>query len=98
VGLCAAVALIGWLCARCVRQGQPLPLLVYGGVVVLLALTGSGYFGSKPRLLMPAFTLLLPAAVALARWRPARAVLLVGPVALASAAYGAFWLHGSGPP
>jgi hypothetical protein len=47
---------------------------------------------------MPAFTLLLPAAVALARWRPARAVMLLGPVALASAAYGAFWLHGSGPP
>lgn len=98
VGLCAAVALIGWLYARCVRQGQPMPLLVYGGVVALLALTGSGYFGSKPRLLMPAFTLLLPAAVALARWRPARAVMLLGPVALASAVYGAFWLHGSGPP
>ncbi|WP_405732973.1 hypothetical protein [Streptomyces sp. NBC_01537] len=98
VGLCAAVVLIGWLYARCVRQGQPLPLLVYGGAVVLLALAGSGYFGSKPRLLMPAFTLLLPAAVALARWRPARAVILLGPVALASAVYGAFWLHGSGPP
>lgn len=98
VGLCAAVALIGGLYALCVRQRQPLPLLVYGGVVVALALAGSGYFGSKPRLLMPAFTLLLPAAMALARWRPLRAALLLGPVALASAVYGAFWLHGSGPP
>lgn len=98
VGLCAAVALIGWLYVRCVRQGQPLPLLVYGGVVVALALTGSGYFGSRPRLLLPAFTLLLPVAVALTRWRPARAASLLVAVALASAAYGAFWLNGSGPP
>jgi hypothetical protein len=97
-GLCAAVALIGWLCACCVRQRQPLPLLVYGGLVVALALTGSGYFGSKPRLLIPAVTLLLPAAAALARWRPARAALLLVAMALASAVYGAFWLHGPGPP
>jgi hypothetical protein len=73
-------------------------LLVYGGLVVALALTGSGYFGSKPRLLIPAVTLLLPAAAALARWRPARAALLLVAMALASAVYGAFWLHGPGPP
>jgi hypothetical protein len=98
LGLCAVVALIGLLYVRCVRQGQPLPLLVYGGMVAALALAGSGYFGSKPRLLMPAFTLFLPVAAALARWRPARVALLLVPVALASAVYGAFWLHGSGPP
>lgn len=98
VGLCAAVALIAWLCVLCVRRRQPLPLLVYGGLVVALALAGSGYFGSRPRLLLPAFPLLLPAAAALARWRPARTALLLVPVALGSAVYGAFWLLGSGPP
>ncbi|MGA5700897.1 hypothetical protein [Peterkaempfera bronchialis] len=98
LGLLAAVALIGWLYTRCVRQGQPLPLLVYAGVVLALALTGAGYFGSKPRLLMPAFPLLLPIALALARLRPRRTALILTAAALASAVYGAFWLHGSGPP
>ncbi|MFI1800425.1 hypothetical protein ACH427_24155 [Streptomyces sp. NPDC020379] len=98
VGLLVGVALVVWLYAKGVRQRQPLPLLVYAGTVLLLALTAKGYFGSKPRLMMPAFTLLLPLAVAVARLRTVRAVLTVAPLVLVSAVYGAFWLHGSGPP
>ncbi|MFG2995519.1 glycosyltransferase family 39 protein [Streptomyces sp. NPDC048340] len=98
LGLIAGVALVLWLYGLCVRRRQPAPLLVYCGIVVALALCASGYFGSKPRLLLPAFPLLLPAAVALARWRTGRAVAVLGAAALASAAYGAFWLNGSGPP
>ncbi|MFI0966921.1 glycosyltransferase family 39 protein [Streptomyces sp. NPDC021080] len=96
--LAAGVALILWLYVTCVRQGQPPALLVYTGIVVALALGASSYFGSKPRLLMPAFPLLFPLAVALARLRPARSALVLGGVAVASAVYGAFWLNGSGPP
>ncbi|MBF6050343.1 hypothetical protein GO002_00215 [Streptomyces eurocidicus] len=98
LGLLIGVCLVVWLYATGVRRGEPLPLLVYGGVVLLLALTAKGYFGSKPRLMMPAFPLLLPLATAVARLRTVRAVLTVSLVALASAVYGAFWLHGSGPP
>ncbi|WP_455362450.1 glycosyltransferase family 39 protein [Streptomyces sp. SYSU K21746] len=98
LGLIAGVALVLWLYVLCVRRRQPLPLLVFCGIVVTLALCASGYFGSKPRLLMPAFPLLLPVAVALARLRTSRAVLVLGPVALASAVYGALWLNGTGPP
>ncbi|MCX4961895.1 glycosyltransferase family 39 protein [Streptomyces virginiae] len=98
VGLIAGVVLVLWLYGKCVRQRQPVPLLVYCGIVVALALCASGYFGSKPRLLLPAFPLLLPPAVALARWRTGRAASVVGALALASAVYGAFWLNGSGPP
>lgn len=98
VGLIAGVALVIWLYVSCVRQGQPLPLLVYSGIVTALALCASGYFGSKPRLLLPAFPLLLPLAVALARLRTARSAAVLGAVAAASAVYGAFWLNGSGPP
>ncbi|MFE0047088.1 hypothetical protein [Streptomyces albireticuli] len=98
LGLLIGVGLVVWLYATGVRRGEPLPLLVYGGVVLLLALTAKGYFGSKPRLMMPAFPLLLPLATAVARLRTVRAVLTVSLVALASAVYGAFWLHGSGPP
>jgi hypothetical protein len=87
-----------WLYVRGARRGQPLPLLVYGGVVLLLALTAKGYFGSKPRLMMPAYPLLLPLAAGLARWRAWLSWLVVGVVAAGSAVYGAFWLNGSGPP
>jgi hypothetical protein len=97
-GLIVGVGLVIWLYVVGVRQGQPLPLLVYTGVVTALALCASSYFGSKPRLLMPAFPLLLPLALALARLRTSRSALVVGGVAVASAVYGAFWLNGSGPP
>ncbi|MCT9087356.1 glycosyltransferase family 39 protein [Streptomyces sp. ASQP_92] len=98
LGLTAGTALALWAYARCVRGGQPLPLLVYTGIVMALALCSSGYFGSKPRLLLPAFPLLLPVALALSRMRTARAVAVVAALSLASAAYGASWLNGSGPP
>ncbi|MHA5051633.1 glycosyltransferase family 39 protein [Streptomyces sp. SD15] len=98
MGLIVGVALVIWLYVTCVRQAQPLPLLVYAGIVTALALCASGYFGSKPRLLLPAFPLLLPLALALARLRTSRSALILGGVAAASAVYGAFWLNGSGPP
>ncbi|KAA0932332.1 hypothetical protein FGF04_21110 [Streptomyces apricus] len=98
VGLVVGVVLLGRLYAAGVRQRQPLPLLVYTGTVTLLALCASSYFGSKPRLLLPAFPLLLPLALALAKLRTSRSAWVLGGVAVASAVYGAFWLNGSGPP
>ncbi|MCD7441781.1 glycosyltransferase family 39 protein [Streptomyces lincolnensis] len=98
VGLIVGVGLVVWLYVVCVRQGQPLPLLVYAGVVTALALCASSYFGSKPRLLLPAFPLLLPLALALARLRRPRSTAVLSVIAVASALYGAFWLNGSGPP
>ncbi|NUP18158.1 MAG: hypothetical protein HOZ81_19140 [Streptomyces sp.] len=98
VGLIIGVGLVVWLYVVCVRQRQPLPLLVYTGVVTALALCASSYFGSKPRLLLPAFPLLLPLARSLAGLRTRRSALVMGAVAVVSAVYGAFWLNGSGPP
>ncbi|WP_438293623.1 hypothetical protein [Streptomyces sp. HUAS TT7] len=98
LGLIAGTALALWAYWACVRGRQPLPLLVYTGIVMALALCSSGYFGSKPRLLLPAFPLLLPVALALSRVRAARAVPVVAVLALGSAVYGASWLNGSGPP
>ncbi len=98
IGLIVGVALVIWLYVAGVRQKQPVPLLVYTGIVLALALCASGYFGSKPRLLMPAFPLLLPLAVALGRLRTGRSAALLGAIGAASATYGALWLNGSGPP
>ncbi|WP_327369582.1 glycosyltransferase family 39 protein [Streptomyces sp. NBC_01217] len=98
LGLCAALAGLGWAVFLCVRQRQPLPVLAYCIAVVVIALIGSGYFGSRPRLMMPAFPLLLPPAVALLRLRTTARMTVVGVLAVASAAYGAWTLLGSGPP
>ncbi|GAA4045575.1 glycosyltransferase family 39 protein [Streptomyces shaanxiensis] len=98
IGLIIGVGLVVWLYVVCVRQRQPLPLLVYGGIVTALALCASSYFGSKPRLLLPAFPLLLPLALSLSRLRTRRSAGGLAGVAVASAVYGAFWLNGSGPP
>ncbi|MFE3638356.1 hypothetical protein [Streptomyces sp. NPDC059168] len=97
-GLVVGVVLLITLYATGVRQRQPVPLLVYTGAVLALALCASSYFGSKPRLLMPAFPLLFPLARALARPRTARSALVTAGLAVAAAVYGAFWLNGSGPP
>ncbi|MGW7361836.1 mannosyltransferase family protein [Streptomyces sp. NPDC054841] len=98
IGLIAALGLLFWVVWLCVEQRQPLPVLVYTIAIVVISLIGAAYFGSRPRLIMPAFPLLLPAAVALARWRERWAVLAVGLLAVASGLYGAFTLLGSGPP
>lgn len=98
LGLCAALGLLGWLVALCVRQRQPLPVLVHTVAIVVISLIGSGYFGSRPRLMMPAFPLLLPASVALLRLRTTARTAAVAALALASAGYGAWTLLGSGPP
>ncbi len=98
LGLIVGVALLLWLYVVCVRQRQPLPLLVYAGTVLALALCASSYFGSKPRLLLPGFPLLLPLALALARLRTSRSASVVVCLAVVSAGYGAWWLNGSGPP
>jgi hypothetical protein len=65
VVLVLAVGLFGLALARRV----PWPLLVFAGLVLILAVGGDGYFHAKARLLLPAFPLLLPVAFGLARAR-----------------------------
>jgi hypothetical protein len=98
VVLLAGVLLLLGLLVLAVRDRQPLPLVVLGATLLGLALTTSGYFGSKPRYLLPAYPLLLPLALRLSRLRLRTAVGVLGVVAAGSVAYGAAWLLGPGPP
>ncbi|MGZ4535137.1 MAG: glycosyltransferase family 39 protein [Nocardioidaceae bacterium] len=91
------VVLVG-LVVLLVRDQEPLALLLLTGVIVLMTLTTSGYFGSRPRYLLPAFPLLLPVAWRLARARPVVTGAVLGALVAGSAVYGAVWLLGSGPP
>ncbi|GAB3423736.1 hypothetical protein [Flindersiella endophytica] len=89
------LALFAWSAVR-----FPVAALVaYTAGNVYLALFGTGYFNSRPRLLVPAFALLLPFAVALARSRRGVAVGVLVGLTLVSAVYGGYMLVvGQAPP
>jgi hypothetical protein len=98
LALLAGVGIAIWAYALGFFAKYPLPVQVYTGVVLVLAFGSSGFFGSKPRLLIPAFSLLIPlACYLLGKSRNVRVVVLAG-MCTVSAVYGAFWLNGSGPP
>ncbi|MEU2259685.1 hypothetical protein ABZ557_05250 [Streptomyces sp. NPDC019645] len=83
----------------CLADRQPLVLVVFTGVMLLIVLGSGGVYFPRARFLLPAFPLLLPAAVAVARARRAAALLVLGGAVLSSA-----WLGGhlllvwQGPP
>lgn len=98
-GVLLVIAILGVaaLYRACFVQQQPVALLVYTGVLLLLTASTSGYFGSRPRYLLPAIPLLLPVATWQSRggkYGIASAVALV----CCSTIYGAAWLLGDGPP
>ncbi|MFF7185782.1 hypothetical protein ACFZAR_11145 [Streptomyces sp. NPDC008222] len=76
-----------------IADRAPLPLVVYSGVLLVIALGGSGFFESKPRFLLPAFPLLTVVARALvrtARARPWHATIVASALAGLSFVYGAY--------
>ncbi|MEU3772111.1 hypothetical protein AB0F11_02635 [Streptomyces sp. NPDC032472] len=80
------------LAGRLLLERPPLPLLVYTTVLLVIAVGGAGYFESKPRFLLPAFPLLLPAAAAMAKARPRTAAAVTAVLAGLSYGYGVYLL------
>jgi hypothetical protein len=68
------------------------PLVVYGVLVLGLVVGQAGYYHSKPRLLVPALLILLPAGYAAARARTRSAVLALTAYALFGLWYGAYMI------
>ncbi|MFJ6634629.1 mannosyltransferase family protein [Streptomyces sp. NPDC091376] len=83
----------------CLTDRQPLVLLVFTGVLLLIVLGSGGVYFPRARFLLPAFPLLLPVAAGVARARRPVALLVLGGAVLSSA-----WLGGhlllvwQGPP
>jgi hypothetical protein len=70
------------------------PLITYGVLVLAMDVGSNGLMNSKARLLLPAFTLLIPVAIALSRrQRGTMLTVLVG-IVIASAWFGAYVLTG----
>ncbi|TGA84767.1 glycosyltransferase family 39 protein [Streptomyces sp. MZ04] len=93
--LLAALALF----ALSLGDRQPLPLLVFSGLLLAIVLGSKGVYFPRARFLMPGFPLLLPLAAALARARTHVTVTVLVAAAVTSAAFGGHmllaWL---GPP
>ncbi|MFD9703056.1 hypothetical protein [Lentzea sp. NPDC059081] len=68
------------------------PLIVYGIGVLVMDLGSNGLMNSKARLLLPAFTLLVPLALVLARRRLSTVLTVLGVATLFSAWFGAYSL------
>ncbi|WP_228122471.1 hypothetical protein [Saccharothrix syringae] len=72
------------------RRGLEWPLVLYGAGVLAMDLGSNGLMNSKARLLLPAFTLLVPVALALARRRTGTAVAVLAGLSVFSAWFGAY--------
>jgi hypothetical protein len=66
------------------------PLMVYAAGVLAMDLGANGLMNSKARLMVPAFTLLIPVATALAKRRPSTAVLTLCALVVAGSWFGAY--------
>ncbi|MEE1751033.1 hypothetical protein PUR26_00550, partial [Streptomyces sp. SP18CS02] len=86
------ICLAAGLLVICLLQRQHAALLVYTAFLLLLTVSGAGYFHSKARFLIPAFPLLFPLARVIARARPALIWTLLGGLTLVSSAYGGYLL------
>ncbi|MGW7274344.1 glycosyltransferase family 39 protein [Streptomyces sp. NPDC054864] len=82
-----------------VGDRQPLPLLVFTGLLLLIVLGSKGVYFPRARFLLPGFPLLLPLAAALARARTRVALTVTVVAATTSAAFGGHMLLAwMGPP
>ncbi|HEV8560576.1 MAG TPA: hypothetical protein VGR06_29960 [Actinophytocola sp.] len=89
VGLIIAALVLAVIC---VVRRQEWPLLVYGLGVLAMDLASNGLFYSKVRLMLTAFTLLVPVAMGLAKRRTSTAVITICALTLASSWLGAYGL------
>jgi hypothetical protein len=94
VGMSVVAILVAALAALmiAVRRTAWLPFTVYGVIVFGLVVGQAGYYHSKPRLLLPALLILLPAAFAAARARPRTAIVWLSLYGLVGLWYGAYML------
>ncbi|MPZ64616.1 MAG: hypothetical protein GEU83_03545 [Pseudonocardiaceae bacterium] len=92
VALLAAAVVLLVVAMRSWWRSAAWPLLVYATLVLAMVLGSDGVMNSKARLLLPAFVLLIPPAIGLARRRPGTAVAVLAGLAVSSGWFGAYSL------
>jgi hypothetical protein len=94
VGTVAVLVVAAALVVIAIRERVAWPLWLYGLAVLAMDVGSNGLMNSKARLLLPAFTLLLPAAIALAKRQRATMLTVLAGVVLASAWFGGYAITG----
>ncbi|MBO0848637.1 MAG: hypothetical protein J2P20_04190 [Pseudonocardia sp.] len=94
VGTVAVLAGALVLLVICWAQRLPWPLVVYAAGVLAMTIASNGLMNSKMRLALPAITLLVPVALALAKRRPSTVLAVVVAATLASAWFGGYAITG----
>ncbi|MEU7283681.1 hypothetical protein AB0A69_33690 [Streptomyces sp. NPDC045431] len=92
VAVSAVLVLSAAAYVLCLAERQPLVLLVFSGVLLLVVLGSGGVYFPRARFLVPGFPLLLPFALAVCRARRVVAGLVLGGAVLVSAWLGAYML------
>ncbi len=100
IGLLIIFGCVGltYLLVQLFTSIQNLQVLIFTTMLVILAFATSGYFGSKPRYLLPAFPLMIPIALSIQRLRSRFRIPLYIVLTLCGLTYGAFAATGNGPP
>ncbi|MEU3314592.1 hypothetical protein ABZ716_16990 [Streptomyces sp. NPDC006687] len=70
------------------RRRPPIVVWIFTAMIMLVALGGAGFYFSKMRFIMPAFPLLFPFALALARARRSTVLWILGSATAVSALFG----------
>jgi hypothetical protein len=76
------------------RKRVPWPLIVYAIGVLAMDIGSNGLMNSKARMLLPAFTLLVPVAMALAKRQRSTMIMVMIGVVVASSWFGAYSITG----
>ncbi|RNI23059.1 glycosyltransferase family 39 protein [Flexivirga caeni] len=97
VGLIVLILAMVWLVVLGIRDGLPVGFTVFSVVLLAMTFGTSGYFGSRPRYLVPAFTLLVPLAARLAHWRAPTRIALGVLLAVSMACLGGYVLTTGAP-
>lgn len=97
VGLVVLLLGMVWLIWKGARDGLPLAYTVFSLVLLLMTIGTSGYFGSRPRYLLPAFTMLIPFSAWLARFRPSLRIPIAVLLAVGMAVLGGYALTTGAP-
>jgi hypothetical protein len=92
VATAAVLIAAGVLVVCCVRQRQPLLLVAYGAAVLAEVVGSAGIMNSRVRLLVPAFTLLLPVVAWLCRLRTSSMIAALAGITVAGSWFSAYGL------
>lgn len=98
-GVGLVVLLLGMVVLICkgARDGLPLAFTVFSLALLLMTVGTSGYFGSRPRYLLPIFTLFIPLATWLTRFRPSVRIPIALLLAVGMAVIGGYALTTGAP-